>query len=115
VTYGKTVLTALQDVETVLVAYAKEQERRKHLSEEVEHHRKAVELSIKLYVVCRQEASFRSAKARDLSALGSISENAQEALQNVFLAEGLDHVHGFHGFQMFQSRGVLFGAFRHQS
>ena len=48
-TYQKTVLTALQDVETALVAYAKEQEHRKALSEAVVNNRKAVDLAMKLY------------------------------------------------------------------
>ena len=49
-TYQKTVLTALKDVETALVGYAKEQERRKSLSEAVVNNRKAVDLAMKLYV-----------------------------------------------------------------
>jgi multidrug efflux system outer membrane protein len=49
-TYQKTVLTALKDVETALVAYAKEQERRKSLSEAVVNNRKAVDLAMKLYI-----------------------------------------------------------------
>ncbi|MCX5893001.1 MAG: efflux transporter outer membrane subunit, partial [Deltaproteobacteria bacterium] len=44
-TYQKTVLTALKDVETTLVAYAKQQEVRKSLSEAVVNNRKAVELA----------------------------------------------------------------------
>ncbi len=50
-TYEKTVLTALKDVETALVAYAKEQEHRKSLSEAVTNNRRAVELATKLYLV----------------------------------------------------------------
>lgn len=49
--YEKTILTALRDVETSLVAYAKEQEHRKALTEEVAQNRRAVDLSMKLYVV----------------------------------------------------------------
>jgi NodT family efflux transporter outer membrane factor (OMF) lipoprotein len=49
-TYQKTVLTALQDVNTALVAYAKEQERRKSLGIAVTNNRKAVDLAMKLYV-----------------------------------------------------------------
>ncbi len=49
--YGKTVLTALKDVETALVAYAKEQEHRKSLSEAVTNNRRAVDLATKLYLV----------------------------------------------------------------
>jgi NodT family efflux transporter outer membrane factor (OMF) lipoprotein len=49
-TYQKTVLTALKDVETALVAYAKEQEHRKSLATAVANNRKAVDLAMKLYV-----------------------------------------------------------------
>ena len=49
-TYEKTVLTALKDVETALVAYAKQQESRKSLSEAVVNNRKAVDLAMKLYL-----------------------------------------------------------------
>jgi outer membrane protein, multidrug efflux system len=48
--YEKTVLTALKDVETALVAYAKEQEHRNSLSEAVANNRRAVDLAMKLYV-----------------------------------------------------------------
>lgn len=49
--YEKAVLTALRDVETALVAYAKEQEHRKALFEAVVNNRKAVDLAMKLYFV----------------------------------------------------------------
>jgi NodT family efflux transporter outer membrane factor (OMF) lipoprotein len=49
-TYQKTVLTALKDVETALVAYAKEQDRRKALVEAVANNRQAVDLAMKLYI-----------------------------------------------------------------
>jgi outer membrane protein, multidrug efflux system len=49
-TYRTTVLTALKEVETALVAYAKEQERRRALSVAVEQNRRAVDLAEKLYV-----------------------------------------------------------------
>ncbi|MEJ2672211.1 MAG: efflux transporter outer membrane subunit [Deltaproteobacteria bacterium] len=49
-TYQKTVLTALKDVETALVAYAKEQQRRKSLATAVVNNRRAVDLAMKLYV-----------------------------------------------------------------
>ncbi|MCL4501937.1 MAG: efflux transporter outer membrane subunit [Deltaproteobacteria bacterium] len=48
--YQKTVLTALKDVETALVAYAKEQERRQALAEAVDNNRQAVDLAMKLYI-----------------------------------------------------------------
>jgi multidrug efflux system outer membrane protein len=49
-TYQKTVLTALKEVETALVAYAKEQEHRRSLAEAVASNRQAVDLSMKLYL-----------------------------------------------------------------
>uniref|UniRef100_A0A7C3V3R7 Efflux transporter outer membrane subunit n=1 Tax=Desulfobacca acetoxidans TaxID=60893 RepID=A0A7C3V3R7_9BACT len=48
--YQQTVLTALKDVETALVAYAKEQERRNSLATAVENNRQAVDLAMRLYV-----------------------------------------------------------------
>jgi NodT family efflux transporter outer membrane factor (OMF) lipoprotein len=54
-TYEKTVLTALKDVETALVAYAKEQQHRKSLSEAVVNNRKAVELAMILYVAGKSD------------------------------------------------------------
>lgn len=53
--YEKTVLTALQDVETALVAYAKEQERRRSLAEAVISNRQAVDLAMKLYLAGRTD------------------------------------------------------------
>ncbi|MGA2749898.1 MAG: efflux transporter outer membrane subunit [Verrucomicrobiota bacterium] len=49
ITYQKTVLTALQDVENQLVAFAKEWDHRKALNEAVVQNRKAVDLSTQLY------------------------------------------------------------------
>jgi NodT family efflux transporter outer membrane factor (OMF) lipoprotein len=53
--YEKTVLTALRDVETALVAYAKEQERRRSLAEAVISNRQAVDLAMKLYVAGKKD------------------------------------------------------------
>ena len=50
ITYEKTVLIALQDVETALVAYAKELERHKSLSQAVENNAKAMDLAMKRYI-----------------------------------------------------------------
>ena len=47
--YKKTVLTAIQDVENALIAYAKEHQRNIALVDAVTANRKAVELSTKLY------------------------------------------------------------------
>ena len=49
VTYQQTVLTALQDVENALIAFAKEQEHHKSLSDAVAADHKAVDLSLRLY------------------------------------------------------------------
>jgi multidrug efflux system outer membrane protein len=54
-TYEKTVLTALKDVETALVAYAKEQATRKSLSVAVVNNRKAVDLSMILYLAGKSD------------------------------------------------------------
>jgi outer membrane protein, multidrug efflux system len=47
--YQKTVLTALQEVENALVAFAKEQEHRGALEQAVDANRKAVDLATQLY------------------------------------------------------------------
>jgi outer membrane protein TolC len=49
ITYQKTVLTALNDVESALIAYDKEHQRNNALVDAVSANRKAVELSTKLY------------------------------------------------------------------
>jgi NodT family efflux transporter outer membrane factor (OMF) lipoprotein len=54
-TYEKTVLTALKDVETALVAYAKQQENRKSLVAAVANNRKAVDLATQLYLAGRSD------------------------------------------------------------
>ena len=48
-------LTALKDVETALVAYAKQQETHKSLSEAVVNNRKAVDLAMQLYLAGRSD------------------------------------------------------------
>jgi NodT family efflux transporter outer membrane factor (OMF) lipoprotein len=50
IAYQKTVLTALQDVETALVVYTKEQEHQKALATAVSSNRQAVDLAMRLYV-----------------------------------------------------------------
>jgi multidrug efflux system outer membrane protein len=54
-TYEKAVLTALKDVETALVAYAKQQETRISLSEAVINNRKAVDLATQLYLAGKSD------------------------------------------------------------
>jgi len=48
-TYQRTVLTALQDVENALIAYAQEQQHREALRSAVAANRRAVDLSRLLY------------------------------------------------------------------
>jgi multidrug efflux system outer membrane protein len=54
-TYQQTVLTALKDVETALVAYAKEQEHQKALALAVANNRQAVDLAMTLYVAGKSD------------------------------------------------------------
>jgi outer membrane protein, multidrug efflux system len=49
ITYQKTVLSAFQDVENALIAFAKEQQHHKSINDAVVANRKAVELSAQLY------------------------------------------------------------------
>ena len=49
ITYEETVLSAFQDVENALIAFANEQEHRKSLTDAVAANRKAVDLSLQLY------------------------------------------------------------------
>jgi NodT family efflux transporter outer membrane factor (OMF) lipoprotein len=49
ITYRKTVLSALQDVENGLIAFAKEWEHRKVLNDAVNYNRRALDLSTQLY------------------------------------------------------------------
>jgi outer membrane protein, multidrug efflux system len=53
--YEQTILQALKDVETALVAYAKEQERISSLVVAVANNRRAVDLSTKLYVAGKSD------------------------------------------------------------
>ncbi len=50
ITYQQTVLSAFQDVENSLIAFAKEQQHRKLLNDAVVANRKAVDLSSQLYI-----------------------------------------------------------------
>jgi outer membrane protein TolC len=49
ITYQQTVLAAFQDVENALIAFAKEQEHHKSLTDAVVANRKAVDLSLQLF------------------------------------------------------------------
>jgi len=50
ITYQNTVLAAFQDVENALIAFAKEQQHRRALNDAVVANRKAVDLSLHLYI-----------------------------------------------------------------
>lgn len=81
--YQKTVITALADVENALVAYAKEYERHKTLTDAVAHNRKAVDSATQLYqqgltdflnVLVSQRSLFASEDAL-VQSTGSLSIN----------------------------------------
>jgi len=48
-TYSQSILTALQDVENALTAYAKEQQHRQALTQTVVAYRRALDLATRLY------------------------------------------------------------------
>jgi outer membrane protein, multidrug efflux system len=72
ITYQKTVLTALQDVENALIAFDKEWQHYKALNEAVVANRKAVDLSLQLYT--QGQTDFLSVLVAQLSLY--TSENA---------------------------------------
>jgi outer membrane protein, multidrug efflux system len=82
-TYEQTVLTALQDVENALVAYANEQTRYKALSNSVAANRRSLELSTELYrtgngdflSVLDSERSFFSAEDQLVDSQRTMTEN----------------------------------------
>jgi len=100
ITYEKTILTALSDVETALTAYAREQEHHRLIEEAAAQNRKALDLAMQLYtagqtdflnVLTAQQSLYSSEdalvqSARTLStnlvalykALGGGWENAEE-------------------------------------
>ena len=67
--YRSTILLALQEVESSLIAYSNEQERRQHLIRAVEENRRAVALSSELYT--RGEVEFLDLLNAQRSLLGS--------------------------------------------
>ncbi|MCE5244458.1 MAG: efflux transporter outer membrane subunit [Syntrophobacteraceae bacterium] len=90
--YQKAVLTAMKDVETALVAYAKEQEHRKALAVTVENYRKAVDLSMTLYVTGRVDFLNVLAAQRSLftseDALAQSTRNLATGLVALYKALG---------------------------
>jgi outer membrane protein, multidrug efflux system len=91
-TYQKTVLTALADVESNLVAFAKEWQHRKDLSEAVVKNRRALELSQQLYQAGTEE--FLTLLDAERSVLASETALAQSRqaissdLANIYRALG---------------------------
>jgi multidrug efflux system outer membrane protein len=75
ITYQKTVLTALQDVENALVAFAYEWDHRKALSEADTQNRRALDLSMRLYT--QGTADFLSVLVAERSLYSSQSALAQ--------------------------------------
>jgi NodT family efflux transporter outer membrane factor (OMF) lipoprotein len=75
ITYQKTVLTALQDVENALIAFANEWDHRKALSEADTQNRRALDLSMRLYT--QGTADFLSVLVAERSLYASQSALAQ--------------------------------------
>ena len=74
-TYRKTVLTALQDVESQLVAFANEWERRRELSVAVDNNRRALDMSQRLWQIGTTE--FLNVLDAERSLFGSQTALAQ--------------------------------------
>lgn len=75
ITYDQTVLTALNDVDSALVAYAREQQRRDALSDEVNDFRQSVDLSNRLYD--QGQTDFINVLTAERSLLGAQTALAQ--------------------------------------
>ena len=73
--YRQTVLTALQDVESSLIAYAKEQQRRLALRDAVAANRQALDLSTRLYT--QGQTDFLNVLNAERSLFGSEDALAQ--------------------------------------
>jgi NodT family efflux transporter outer membrane factor (OMF) lipoprotein len=92
ITYQKTVLAALSDVESYLVAFAREWDHRRALSDAVAYNRRALDLSQRLYAAGTQE--FLTVLDAERSLLGSETALAQSRqaissdLVNIYRALG---------------------------
>jgi NodT family efflux transporter outer membrane factor (OMF) lipoprotein len=92
ISYQKTVLAALSDVETYLVAFAKEWDHRKALSDSVAYNRRALSLSQQLYQA--GTAEFLTVLDAERSLLGSETalaqsrQNISSDLVNIYRALG---------------------------
>jgi multidrug efflux system outer membrane protein len=80
ITYRETVLTAFQDVENALIAFSKEQEHRKSLSNAVAYNHKAVDLSLMLYT--EGQVDFLNVLSAELSLYNSEEASVQSG-QNI--------------------------------
>jgi len=92
IAYEKTVLTALKEVETALVAYAKELERRKSLTDAAENNAKAVDLAMKRYIAGRTDflsvLTFQGALYQSEDALVQSTRNSTTNLIALYKALG---------------------------
>jgi NodT family efflux transporter outer membrane factor (OMF) lipoprotein len=92
IAYEKTVLTALKEVETALVAYAKELERRKSLTDAAENNAKAVDLAMKRYIAGRTDflsvLTFQGALYQSEDALVQSTRNLTTDLIALYKALG---------------------------
>jgi outer membrane protein, multidrug efflux system len=78
--YQKTVITALQEVEQALVAYYREQDRQKALSQEAEANKRALDLNLSLYECGLADYTLvLQSKETWLSSLNNLTDS-QEAL-----------------------------------
>ena len=104
--YKQTVLVALQDVETTLVAFVKEQERRVALTQAVEANREAVDLSMLLYSNGKTDfLNVLSAQGRLLDAEDSLSQSELNVAVNlVALYKALGG--GWEGMEQIQNKSV---------
>jgi outer membrane protein, multidrug efflux system len=85
-TYQKTVLVALQDVENALIAYAKEQENHKFLVEAVAANRKALDISTRLYTEGQTDFLSVLIAERDLFASEDALVQSTQALSTQLVA-----------------------------
>ena len=81
-TYRQAILTALKDVETALMSYAREQERHELLKEAVAQNRKAVEVAMELYTA--GQSDFLTVLTAQLS-LYSSEDSLTQGTSNIAL------------------------------
>ncbi len=84
--YRQTVLTALKDVESALIAYAKDQQHREAVAAAVKSNEKAVELSMKLYIAGETEFLNLLTTQRDLYASQDALVQADRSIDSDLVA-----------------------------